>query len=208
MRPSTASAALPAALLVVACGSSVTTGSSGAGGSSTGTGGSGPGRTPMVHRATAAACPTSRPAGTQAPPQAADTCKTDADCTMGKNGRCNGTISTPNHCNYDECTTDADCGTVTACECRNPAAYGANTCVHGNCRVDADCGAGGFCSPSAVTLDPTCMFGIDIGSIGYFCHTSGDACVDHADCGTTAENACLFSVSAMHWACHVLMCTG
>lgn len=200
--------ALPVAFFVsAACGSSVTTGSSSSSGS-TGSGGGAPGRTPKVHRASGTTCPPDRPAGQTAPQQPSDTCKTDADCAMGKNGRCSGFVGAPNHCSYDACSSDADCGSVTACQCRNPAAFQANTCVHGNCRVDADCGAGAYCSPSAVTLDPTCMFGIDVGSIGYFCHTPGDACVDDSDCGGGSQSMCLFDVASMRWACHVLMCTG
>jgi hypothetical protein len=100
-----------------------------------------------------------------------------------------------------------DCGTVTACECRDPATLGANTCVQGDCRTDADCGAGGFCSPSAVTLDPSCSFGISAGSIGYFCHTPHDACIDDTDCPQSpGPQICLFDVAATHWTCRQEMC--
>jgi hypothetical protein len=198
------------ALALVACGSSTTgtTGTAGSGGAGGGTGGGHPARVPAVHRAAAVACPADRPAGTASGLPGAK-CQKDSDCTQGTNGRCEGSIVVADHCSYDECAADADCGTATACECRNPASYQANVCVHGDCRLDADCGVGGYCSPSAVTLDPDCALGVSPGSIGYFCHTAGDTCVDDADCGSmTGEAHCIFGVDAMRWACMDTPCAG
>jgi hypothetical protein len=200
---------------LVACGNSSSssgTGGSGAGGAG-GSGGSGGATTtslkePKVHRAAATTCPMDRPPGQAADPQMGDACEKDADCTKGKNGRCVGSIVVKNHCSYDECFADADCGSAEACECRNPAAASANTCIHGNCRLDSDCGPGGWCSPSAVTLDPSCAFQVSPASIGYFCHTAADTCTDDADCGSNADKSCIFSVDAMRWQCQGTPCAG
>ena len=64
-----------------------------------------------------------------------------------------------------------------------PTAHDANVCVHGNCRLDQDCGPGGYCSPSAVTLDPFCTTGVPQGSVGYFCHTPEDVSAALAEWG-------------------------
>jgi hypothetical protein len=209
-------ALFPAALLstvLLACGSSPS-GTGGAGGTSPtttastgGTGGTASSPTPKVHRATAAACTGARPPGNGGLGDPADHCHADSECTMGTNGRCVSTIAQPSFCSYDACSADADCGAVTVCECLDPANFEANTCVHGNCRVDADCGAGGFCSPSAVTTSTSCLSDIAAGSIGYFCHQAADTCTDDADCAGS-DSICLFSVPAMAWGCHALLCTG
>jgi hypothetical protein len=163
-------------------------------------------RVPMVHRASASACPTTRPPGQPGPASPSDMCATDADCTKGTNGRCAGNIITPNVCSYDECATDADCGTARVCACRNPASYGANTCEHGDCRVDADCGPGSYCSPSGVTANQACLSSLGPGSIGYFCHTPQDTCVDDADCPQMPDTQiCVFD-GTKRWTCQPEMC--
>ena len=81
-------------------------------------------------------------------------------------------------------------------------------CFQGNCVLDDDCGSGGWCSPSAIHVGPTCMEGISPGSVGYFCRTADDECLDDGDCGSSGIGACIFSVEAMHWVCQELLCTG
>lgn len=130
---------------------------------------------------------------------------TDGECVDGVNGRCIWPYGGENVCQYDECFSDADCGGARACECRNEAVFGVNRCYAGNCRTDSDCG-GGYCSPSAVHVFPNCMTDIAPGSVGFFCHTEDDECTDDADCGQDSA-ACIFSVDALHWVCHELLCT-
>lgn len=190
--------------LLAACGSD--TGPAGSGGATSTTTGVGA-RTPMLHREAETACTAARPPGFGGFDDPMDKCTADADCTMGTNGRCVAAIGQPTFCSYDECASDADCGSVTACECRLAPNYNANTCVHGTCRVDADCGAGGYCSPSGVSLFSNCLTDIEMGSIGYFCHKPDDECLDDADCSTMMNKACLFSVAAMRWRCHDIVCT-
>lgn len=135
-------------------------------------------RPAKVHRATATACPKGRGMGKSGWGRPND-CKSDAQCTAGKNGRCEQ-MGLGAGCTYDDCYADQDCaarGTAKVCACRASAeSVGPNHCVSGNCTTDADCGA--FrCSP---TLGPMGHIG---GIHGYFCHTASDACVDDEDCG-------------------------
>lgn len=167
---------------------------------------------PLVHRATASACDSSRLPGTFNPsPAAGSPCKADADCASGMNGRCEANpigVGQPfsNVCSYDQCKADADCGAGSVCDCRNQADFGANTCFHGDCHTDLDC-PGSYCSPSATTLEPTCLTGIDPGSFGYFCHTRLDECTDDIDC-TNPQAKCFFVPAAAHWQCVMTFCTG
>ena len=208
-------ASLAPSLLVIAlaaCGDSGS-GSGGAGGS-TGTGGAGGTSStsteqpvPKVHRATAETCTADRPAGTTGAGPDEGECMVDADCAAGTYGRCVQDLGKARACSYDECAADADCGGGSVCECRNPAKHDANVCVHGNCKTDADC-QGGYCSPSAVTLDPFCSLDVPIGSVGYFCHTSADECVDDVDCegGTATFPSCFFDVDKAHFDCFPVQC--
>jgi hypothetical protein len=200
--------AVPCAILAVpACDGTVSSASGGAGGSTTTSSTGIPPREPKLHRAAATECTAERPPG-NVDPSAGGDCTTDAECTTGANGRCVQFLGDPAFCSYDECAKDADCGAASVCECRNPAAYDANVCVHGNCLLDADCGQGGYCSPSAVTLDPFCKEGVPIGSVGYFCHTAEDECIDDEDCGAPEVfAACFFSVDAMRFTCFQLICS-
>jgi hypothetical protein len=52
----------------------------------------------------------------------------------------------------------------------------------------------------------SCSEGISPGSVGFFCHTDGDGCVDDTDCGAQGEAACIFLVDAGKWSCFTLMC--
>lgn len=158
-------------------------------------------KVPTVHRTAAAACTAPRPAGT--PPGAPGDCKTDADCTAGKNGRCTYGPTFSAVCSYDECSADGDCG-AGVCDCRNETRRGANTCFRGNCVTDADCG-GGYCSPSGASLWDNCRSNVPAGSFGYFCHTKSDACVDDVDCGE--GSTCLFSADTQRWSCLPRLCT-
>lgn len=199
---------IPSMLVALAACGDGGSGSGGGGASATGGGGTTTTSTtqkePKTHRATATACTADRPPGLTDAMGGA--CANDADCTDGTNGRCHQTLNDPPFCSYDECQSDKDCG-VAACECRNPARFDANVCVHGNCVTDADCN-GGYCSPSAVTLDPYCSLDIPIGSVGYYCHSAADECVDDEDCsqGTGSFPGCLFDADKGHWACREILC--
>jgi hypothetical protein len=165
-------------------------------------------KAPMVHRAVATPCPTDRPAATcmhvapGAAPVNGGNCVQDGDCTSGQNGRCDVTElfeGICNACSYDACFADSDCAGGGPCDCRAGLVTGANVCSAGNCRVDADCGPGGYCSPS---LSRCPYAGAETASIGYFCRTSKDTCVEDADCDTTNESQqCRYDASAAHWRC-------
>jgi hypothetical protein len=162
-----------------------------------------PPRTPLVHRASPTACPTTRDPGH--PEASFPGCKSDDECKDGKNGRCIATLGAGNTCSYDACFVDADCGSAGVCDCRNSVQRGANTCFKGNCRTDADC-KGDFCSPSGVTTDPSCL-GIPFGAFGFFCHTAADACRDDKDC-PGGEGSCIFDPDLLRWRCTSLACPG
>lgn len=188
-----------AAVLLFACGSSS--------GSSQDAGADAAVRVPKVHRALAETCPADRPASN--PPPNAGTCKTDAECTQGKNGRCVSIALAPSSCTYDECTLDKDCGSG-VCLCRDSAAGGANACRQGTCRTDGDCGVvgRGYCSPSGVLLDVYCRTGVPAGSFGYFCHGAADECVDDTDCADAGGmRSCLYDPAKQHWACRDTLCS-
>jgi hypothetical protein len=112
---------------------------------------------------------------------------------MGVNGRCLPAppVNCDSACSYDECTNDADCGSV-PCDCRSSATdSAANTCLVGsNCQVDSDCGVGGYCSPSGVAT--SC-------AIAYFCHTANDTCTDSGDCPD--GRLCHYDPEVAAWAC-------
>jgi hypothetical protein len=162
-------------------------------------------REPKIHRPTAVDCPTDRAVGTAGSPRTGDKCESDAECTAGKNGRCESSLQ-GNVCSYDECFTDADCGSAGVCGCRQDQLYGANVCYKGNCRTDADCPTS-WCSPSAVNVSTSCTTGIPVGVVGFFCHTAADECTDDSDC-PSATGTCTFDVDKLHWACRALLCFG
>lgn len=191
---------------MVACGSEVDGTGAGGGGSTTATTGSGATLPePARHRAAAETCTGTPPPGNPIPDDTGQ-CMADGDCTDGVNGRCIWPFGGTNVCRYDECSTDAECGTASVCTCRLEEGFDMNRCFRGNCLVDADCGEGGWCSPSAVHLPPTCFTGIAPGSIGYFCRTEADTCLDDSDCGGQGEAACLFDVDQLAWICQDLLC--
>jgi len=159
------------------------------------------GHVPTEHRATAVACSPSTRA--PAPPDAGlMSCTSDADCATDAaftyfNACLHGT------CSFDQCLTDADCGTG-VCACASDyyggnAAYHPNVCVRGNCQVDADCGPGGYCSPS---------HGYCGSFEGFYCHGPSDTCVDStADCGGCG-NACLYAPTVGAFVCGTNICAG
>jgi hypothetical protein len=163
---------------------------------------------PMVHRSAATPCPTERPTpmcmhvAPGAAPVNGGNCVQDGDCTSGQNGRCGP--SSPNDgncdtCSYDECFADSDCSGRGPCDCRAGDVTGANVCKAGNCRVDADCGPRGYCSPSI----SRCPYpDVETASVGYFCRTSKDTCVDDKDCDLpNSSQECRYDAAAGHWRC-------
>ena len=185
-------------------------GSGGGGNAGSATAGSGGAahEAPTQHRPVAMPCVTDRSApqcnhvAAGAPPANGGNCTQDADCKSGQNGRC--APSSPNDslcdaCSYDECFADADCSGAGPCDCRSSAVAGANVCSAGNCRVDADCGSGGYCSPSR----PRCGYpGVETATIGYFCRTSKDTCVEDDDCKKpNVSQQCRYDGAAGLWRC-------
>jgi len=165
--------------------------------------------TAQAHRARAEACSPTPPPGTPQP--TGGTCRSDADCTAGKNGRCSpqggGRMAPQNQCTYDACFVDADCagpGKPT-CTCEPSG----NFCLPGNCRVDADCGARGYCSPSW----PMCSLHGPYRPYGYWCHTAKDECTNDDDCpkpdkkgyGPTPTK-CTYSEPLGRWTCTTTEC--
>jgi hypothetical protein len=166
-------------------------------------------RTPEVHRAEAAACiltvPPENPyipEGGLGPPAS---CHSNAECTAGRNGRCDGNSHDGYRCTYDACYSDSECaGGVCACNGATRATN--NVCLVGGCQVDANCGPGGFCSP---TLGSCGHYGK---AVGYYCHTSEDECIDDADCSGAGmfgqKPYCAYEKSIGHWKCSSAECAG
>jgi hypothetical protein len=172
---------------------------------------------PLIHRATAAACPTDRPpsgsiynAPDASPDASYEKCNSDTQCTAGVNGRCFGNGHDGWACSYDTCSLDADCARGELCSCRSPWHYGdvgPNHCLPSNCLVDADCGPAGYCSPS---LDAQC--GSFVGVTGWYCHQPGDACTNDHDCsavdGGQGQTFCGYQPEVGKWACITAGCVG
>ncbi|HKU44140.1 MAG TPA: hypothetical protein VJR89_38530 [Polyangiales bacterium] len=158
-------------------------------------------REPAQHRASAMMCDSERSMSPM--PQTSlgsFSCKVDADCTMGQNGRCTDLGRSTWYCTYDECFADADCKSG-PCIC-GEGGYAENSCMAGNCQTDADCGANGYCSPT---------FGACGGYSGveaYYCHTCEDECVDNEDCVGQPGADCRFEPSVGHWRCGTSSCVG
>lgn len=160
------------------------------------------GEVPSEHRATAPACkPSNQP---PLPDGGVPSCTTDADCTASS---ARNFYSTCFHgqCSFDQCLTDADCGSTGVCACSSDyyggnIAYHPNFCVPANCRLDSDCGAGGYCSPSRGSC----------GTFqGFYCHTPADSCVDATvDCASCSVNACVYSPAVASFICGSVFCNG
>lgn len=109
-------------------------------------------------------------------------------------------------CSYDNCGSDAECtldgGGKRACACREEGGQGANVCLGGSCAIDMDC-PGNYCSPSQGTCG---QYG---GTIGYFCHSAADECVDDTDCKfPVVEGTCRFNPQVGHFRCEDSQCAG
>lgn len=158
-------------------------------------------RIPKNHRAASSTCTEARAPLTPGAPTGGSgpSCKTDADCKDGKNGRC-GPMGRRWGCSYDDCFVDTDCPAGNACECRGAGASEANTCKAGNCRTDADCN-GNYCSPSLSNC------GHLFGTFGYFCHSRKDECTDDSDCGGVA-GACRYIGQGGYFKCSTQECDG
>ena len=159
-------------------------------------------RAPAEHRAQAQACDRSVPPPGRPDPKAMG-CKSDAECTDGKNGRCvfhPGSHAAPhNACEASSCFVDDDCTASGKKVCRCTARGGQRSeCLAGNCRIDADCGRGAnaFCSPST-GVDSMGACG---GTSAYYCRTAKDTCVEDADCNDPSKS-CAFQPLLGHWAC-------
>ncbi len=160
---------------------------------------------PAVHRAAASTCDSVRPAGATPDPAWESGCASDADCTEGTNGRCTGGREGW-FCTYDECFEDDECGGTSVCQCEGSFRSDANSCQASNCRTDGDC-ASGFCSPTLGSC------GDFTGTIGWYCHTCEDECVDDADCaggdaGPWGRPYCAFEPTAGRWQCMNTHCAG
>jgi hypothetical protein len=143
-------------------------------------------------------------------------CSTDADCVApppGPTGKCVAS-SSGSVCDWNQCTVDTDCPETdgnAVCICQGQSfgwghqSYG-SSCVASNCRTDADCGAGGFCSP---TVSSSC--GPFYGTVGFYCHTCKDTCIDDSDCPADMfgqAGYCAYDPSVGHWACGNTFCAG
>ena len=165
---------------------------------------------PTTHRSVATPCPSDRAepmcdyVAAGSAPSNGSNCIKDIDCKSGTNGRC--VPSSPNDgscdvCSYDECFADGDCSRGGPCDCRTSSSDDtANACSAGNCRVDADCGAGGYCSPSLSQCPG--YAGVDTATVGYFCRTSKDTCVEDDDCKKPGWfQQCRYDGAAALWRC-------
>lgn len=167
-------------------------------------------RVPEHHRASATKCDGVRsdwvPNISDPGPPAS--CHTHAECTQGKNGRCSGNVHDGWRCNYDECQSDTECGKH-VCECGGGFRSDNDVCLNeGNCKLDAECGTQ-YCSP---TLG---MCGDYAKTVGYYCHTPKDECVDDGDCARVDGGVsvgerpyCAYDPKVSHWRCSAAQCEG
>lgn len=162
-------------------------------------------RAPKKHRKEHEGCPRADTAtatyAPMAPPPLGPPCTTRADCKGMTSPRC-----AAGHCVSDACYEDQDCKSGGVCTCEQSGARGWY-CKPGDCAVDADCGANGFCSP---TWDMGC--GAFFGTVGWYCHTKDDECVDDADCKdsdkSTGPGFCAFDPEKKKWRCGYGHCVG
>jgi hypothetical protein len=165
-------------------------------------------RIPKDHRAAATDCPVLTPPENPFIPDGGTApeiqCHSNAECTDGRAGRCDGNPHDGYHCTYDACYGDSECaGGVCACNGATRATN--NVCLAGGCRIDADCGGNGYCSP---TLGDCGHYGK---AVAYYCHTAEDECVDDADCtaeGPFQPGYCAYEKSIGHWKCSTNECAG
>jgi hypothetical protein len=102
-------------------------------------------------------------------------------------------------CTYDACMQDSECPANRVCEC----SYGGNACILANCHTDAECGGLG-CSP---TRSESC--GNMGGTVGYYCHTRRDECVNDEECKKGNEpGMCVYSPAGGRWTCNYSSCVG
>ena len=113
-------------------------------------------------------------------------CRADTDCLELPNGYCD--LASPEgwsgagsftQCRY-ACSTDADCGGGTLCECGAPG----GRCVTAQCFDDSECGEGLRCAPYDAT--PGCAFESRI----WECQRLDDECSVDVHCGD--GQACIF----------------
>lgn len=156
---------------------------------------------PEKHRPERIDCDMTRPSPQVVPSgNPEDQCAAHDDCTDGDNGRCLqmrfGYV-----CTYDECFVDSDCAS-NVCQCNGGFGSDANICMRqGNCLVDADCGPGNFCSPTFGDC------GSYLGTVGYYCHTEQDECVNDSDC-PGAGWYCRYDRVGERWSCSDAQCAG
>lgn len=139
-------------------------------------------------------------------------CRSDADCTKGRQGRCvrfgvslapaarsNLLAEAPppppeTVCAYDECLADADCGPSRRCECGGEGQRYRCVAVD-QCQRDADCGSGALCMcgegagpnvcrESSCRSDADCAGGYPCSHSegGRYCQSARDRCKGRADC--------------------------
>lgn len=162
---------------------------------------------PRNHRRSASTCDDARPPGTGTatgayPPMFA-ACRTDEECTSGRNGRCSRIGFNSARCTYDECRVDADCPDRAVCACDEGWFSRADVCLPSNCRVDADCGPKGWCSPSTENCQGLSHV------VGYFCRTRDDECREDVDCPAVDPRTpgyCRFDAARRRWSCATSSC--
>ena len=154
---------------------------------------------PNVHRAEYSSCSMNRVVNEVNLFSDEDQCSSHDECDEGLNGRCEPqNLRFPVlECSYDQCMGDDECGD-TVCACDESIA---NFCYsQGDCKVDADCGAEGWCSP---TLGSCGDYG---GTVGYYCRTSEDECLNDEECPNNGY--CAYQQNLGHWQCSDIHCDG
>lgn len=147
----------------------------------------------LSSRPVALECDRMRPCNAVVP--AGDACASHAECTEGRNGRCQ---PFGYECTYDQCFVDDDCTTRQLCECASGPG-GSHRCVPADCRIDTDCPDDLGCSPSA-SLQCSNLSG----TIGYRCHTLSDECTTDSDCAD--GGMCVFDLESGRWVCSDSIC--
>ncbi|UQA59779.1 ferritin-like domain-containing protein [Polyangium aurulentum] len=165
-----------------------------------------------VHRGSRTTCDTAIQKTTCAGTENHLSCRADADCKSGPNGRCTsgiGQVGTYCSCTY-ACEKDEDCGADEVCVCRGTGTLSAphSVCAKAACKVDADC--------------PESSCGLSVFNNGCHeqvslaCRTKADACHTDAEChgraGARGGGACVVrgvgtrDAASLQWECGYRSC--
>jgi hypothetical protein len=161
-----------------------------------------------IHRATAKACNPDTGVVACMGTETMLSCKSDADCTAKKHGRCASHMEpsfggnvTACDCFYP-CTDDSECDSGSVCVCAGvvPADLPFSYCASGNCKTGNECSTG-ECGISSYA--DGCNIQVTLA-----CRDPGDMCRTDAQCNAAQGQHCVLSqlASTPGWQCAGTTC--